>query len=114
MKVDNRRLSNRVNVCVPIRFRPINTPAGPVEHAESLNVSERGVYFATTFPLKVGTPVELYMQMPRELTGRAPTEMRCKARVVHVESDASLNGKNGVGLYIEQFESVQGQDRWAS
>jgi len=54
--------SNRTTSCrrfglkIPIRVR-IAKPAAREHTAESLNISKRGIYFATDLPLHKGTPV---------------------------------------------------------
>lgn len=113
MTTKERRLVPRHNLRVPLRFRTITKPASPEQKAESLNISKRGVYFATDFPLKVGTPVELFLKMPMEVTGKAPTDLRCTARVVHLERNKFV-GKTGIGVHIEQLEAQVGVERWAS
>ena len=106
MLTSNRRLTTRVGLWIPVRFRSLHTPTLPLQNAESVNLSERGVYFETDVAPAVGTPVELILKMPRELTGREPTELHCMARVVHVHADPLSSGKAGVGLYIEHYESM--------
>ncbi len=106
MLTNNRRLTTRVGLRIPVRFRSLHTPTVPMQNAESVNLSERGVYFETEVAPAVGTAVELILKMPRELTGREPTELRCTARVIHVRPDPLLDGKAGVGVYIEHYESM--------
>ena len=43
--------------------------------------------------------------MPREMAGHAASELKCVARVVHVEPNAFLGGKAGIGLHIEQYQA---------
>ena len=114
MNSNERRVAPRMNLRIPLRFRPITIPTLPEQRAETLNVSQNGVFFATDYPLTVGTPVELLLKMPRELTGKDSTEVRCKARVVHVQPDGFANNKAGVGAHIERYEAVSTGDRWAS
>ncbi len=114
MITNERRTANRVNLRIPVRFRTLASPAGGEQSAESVNISPRGVYFATPFPLKVGAPLELFLRMPSELTGQAGTELRCTARVVHIQPDTFLGGKAGVGVRIERYEAMANVERWAS
>ena len=60
------------------------TPFGTIE-GESVNLSERGIYFRSRQRVNVGEPLEMYFTIPRELTGRSAEQVRCSARVVHVE-----------------------------
>ncbi len=114
MTTTERRHAARVNLRIPLRFRPISTPPTPEHRAESVNLSPHGVYFSTDFPLTVGAPVELFLKMPRELTGNAPAELRCTARVIHIQPDNLVTGKSGVGVHIERSEALKNAERWAS
>lgn len=114
MNTKERRLDTRVNIRVPLRFRTLNNPNSVEQNAESENISHRGIYFETATPLKVGTPVELSLRMPEGLAGKAPSDVRCVARVVHIRP-STLSGKPGVGLHIERYEAKAATvERWAS
>jgi hypothetical protein len=118
MNSHERRIDTRMNIRVPLRFRILNSPDSAEQAAESENVSQRGIYFATDVPLNVGTPVEVSLKMPRELGVQAPSDVKCVARVVHIEPDSFADGKAGIGLHIERYEAKasagEGGERWAS
>jgi hypothetical protein len=116
MKSRERRIDARVNIRVPLRFRLLNNPGAGEHTAESENISQRGIYFATTTPLKVGTPLEVSLKMPQELVGQqATSDVRCVARVVRVSPLSAGTGRSGIGLHIERFEAhVSQRERWAS
>ena len=80
----------------------------------SLNLSERGVYFTSRETLQVGEPLEMFFTLPRELTGRGPEQVRCTARVVHVESQADHLGVRGIGATVDRFEPVVAARNWAN
>lgn len=105
MNSRERRIDTRVNVNVPVRFRVLNSPGAQELSGESINISQRGILFATAIPLIVGTPLEVWLKMPRELAGDATSDLKCVARVVHVEPNAFLGGKAGIGLHIEQYQA---------
>lgn len=81
---------------------------------EVLNLSERGVYFTSRAKLSVGQPLELFLTLPRELTGRTPEQVRCSARVVHVENRSDLGGIVGVGAIVDRFEAVAAMQDWSN
>jgi PilZ domain len=126
MNSRERRVDTRVNVKVPLRFRVLNNPGSPEQTAESINISQRGILFATAVPLMVGTPLEVSLKMPRELAGQNASDVRCVARVVHVQSSAFFGDKAGIGLHIEKYEAIAaagvearvgtgiGKEPWAS
>jgi hypothetical protein len=105
MNSRERRIDTRVNVNVPLRFRVLNSPGAQELSGESINISQRGILFATAIPLIVGTPLEVWLKMPRELAGDATSDLKCIARVVHVEPNAFLGGKAGIGLHIEEYQA---------
>jgi hypothetical protein len=114
MNSNERRRDARVNIRVPFQFRILNTSNSPEQLGESKNISRRGIYFETTVPLKVGTPLEVSLRMPRELSGKSLSDVKCVARVIHIRN-AQGKGKTGVGLHIERYEAkISERERWAS
>jgi len=81
---------------------------------EALNISERGVYFTSHEALQVGEALDMFFTLPRELTGRQPEQVRCSARVVHVDGEASPQGARGFGATVERFEPVMAVRNWAN
>lgn len=80
---------------------------------KALNLSERGVYFTCRETVEIGEAIELYFTLPHELTGRAPEDVRCSARVVHVDEDGQ-GGLRGIGACVERFEPVTAGRNWAN
>ncbi|HTR47249.1 MAG TPA: hypothetical protein VMM16_07705 [Verrucomicrobiae bacterium] len=135
MGVNERRGSPRKECAVPLRFRVVpNGHSGPGDdiaaslgavhvkpslyaatcEGEACNLSERGVYFRSRERLSVGERLEMYFTLPRELTGRAPEQVRCSARVVHVEAQADNRGTMGIGAFVERFEPLVEARNWAN
>ena len=114
MDAQERRRETRVDVHIPLRFRPLENTNVPEQKAETENVSQLGVYFTTDVPLRVGAMLVLWMTMPTQVTEKEPRDVRCLARVVHVEPTGRLVRKVGVGLRIEQYAAAAKTERWAS
>lgn len=115
MNSNERRIDTRVNVRVPLRFRTLDSSGSAEQTAECENISQRGMYFTTSFPLKVGMPLEVSLRMPQELAGKTASDVKCVARVVHVHANSRLGGKAGIGLHIERYEARDSSgERWAS
>jgi len=135
MSSRERRISPRKECAVPLRFRVIANGNGA--HAEdvvpsyetaapraqaysatfeghALNLSERGLYFTSREKLSVGEPIEIYLTLPRELTGRSPEPVRCSGRVVHVEDRHDQRGMKGIGAIVDQFEAVVARPNWSN
>jgi PilZ domain len=70
----------------------------PEQHAESINLSEHGIFFVTDAVFQRGEAVEVFFKMPQEVTGEPPTQWRCTGLVVRVERVDSPTGKLGVGV----------------
>jgi hypothetical protein len=99
----DRRLSRRLCLKTPLRLR-IWKSAQPEESAESLNLSQNGVYFATNSAIREGETVEILLHMPEEITDEPSTEWRCTGHVVRVERVDSARGKLGVGVQFDCYE----------
>jgi hypothetical protein len=105
MKVatSDRRLTIRHNFRTPIRIR-LWKSATPEQSSESLNLSERGILFATDFPMPIGTVVEVLLKMPEMVTGEPTIEWLCSGHVVRVEHIDSPRGKLGVGVQFDCYQ----------
>jgi hypothetical protein len=99
----DRRLAGRYSVKTPLRVRVWKSEV-PEHTAESVNVSQRGIYFATDSPLHEGETVEVFFNMPEEIVGEPVSEWRCTGHVVRVEAIGSTDGKMGVGVQFDCYE----------
>jgi hypothetical protein len=124
-----RRISPRKDCAVPVRFRVLSHATSPefaasgprqtvsshargISEGEAVNLSERGIYFRSRERLTIGAPLEIYFRLPRELTGRSAEEVRCSARVVHVDAETDSDGLSGIGATVERFEPVAMIRNW--
>ena len=106
----DRRVSPRHNFKLPLRVRIWNS-ALPEQRTESENLSERGVYFPTNSPLRVGTAVQVLLKMPEEMTGEPTNEWLCSGHVVRIEPFDSARGKLGVGVQFDCYEVSRRPER---
>jgi hypothetical protein len=135
MSTKERRLTPRKGCAIPIRFRtfaseyvPVNVNAAAatrlsakmssirvardedeIFEGETIDLSERGISFRSEDKFKVGESVEVFFTLPRELTGRRPEEVRCDARIVHIDRPAEGNGTVVVGAMIDRFDPLHGR-----
>jgi hypothetical protein len=100
-----RRLAERFGLKIPLRVR-IAKPAALDHTAESLNISTRGISFATDLPLCKGTPVHVAFEMPEQVTCKPASEWRCTGHVVHVQPNGSPHGAI-VGVGFDCYEVLQ-------
>src|SRR5258708_15751993 len=105
MKVaaSDRRLSLRHEIRTPLRIRVWKSVA-PEGGGESVNLSERGILFASDSSLPIGTVVEVLLKMPEEITGEPTTEWLCSGHVVRVNPIDSPRGKLGVGVQFDCYQ----------
>jgi len=99
----DRRLAGRYKVKTPLCVR-LWKSAVPDQTAESVNVSQRGIYFAIDSLLRQGETVEVFFDMPQEIIGQPTSEWRCTGHVVRVESLKGSGGKLGVGVQFDCYE----------
>jgi hypothetical protein len=79
-------------------------PSEGEQRAKAINISTRGVYFATGLALCVGEAVEVLLEIPRRVTGTNGGIRRFAGRVTHVQSKNMLEGFSGVGVQLLYFE----------
>jgi hypothetical protein len=99
----DRRLAGRYQMKTPLRVR-LWKSAIPECSGESVNLSQRGIYFATDSLLHAGETVEVFFNMPEEIAGEPTSEWRCTGHVVRVEEIDSTDGKKGVGVQFDCYE----------
>ena len=104
----DRRFSQRHDVKTALRVRVWKSGL-PEERAESVNLSQRGILFASNSRIAEGEVVEILLKMPEEITGQPTTEWRCTGQVVRVEPTDSLQGKFGVGVQFYCYEASRFQ-----
>jgi hypothetical protein len=114
VKSAERRQLTRYSLRTPLRFRALGLASDSSLHfTEALNVSRGGFYFASSAPLQVGTPLEVMLRMPKEVTGAAAQETNCLARIVHARKEPFGDGRMGFGAEIEKLQvDAPGPDRW--
>ena len=99
----DRRLAGRYKMKTPLRVR-VWKSAVPECAGESVNLSQRGIYFATDSVLHKGETVEVFFNMPEEIVGEPASEWRCTGHVVRVEEINGPDGKQGVGVQFDCYE----------
>ena len=100
--LSDRRVSARHNFKLPLRVRILKSAIAE-QRTESVNLSERGIYFPTNSPLRVGTAVQVLLKMPEEITSESANEWLCSGHVVRIESFDSPRGRLGVGVQFDCY-----------
>jgi hypothetical protein len=88
-------------VVLPSSAGTVNAAVTAERRARTRDVSFRGLYFLSEENFQVGSPVELILTLPKEITMAGDVHIRCYARVVRVESHEE---SQGVAARIERYE----------
>ena len=99
-----RRGEQRFPLHLPVL---VKSRQGSIQEESSLtrDVSARGAFFYLDGKPAEGTPVELILTLPAEITLTESIRVRCKGKVVRVVESFS-GGKRGVAAVIEQYDFV--------
>jgi hypothetical protein len=99
-------LAHRFSLTIPLFIREWKTTA-PEKLVQSVNVSERGVYFETDTPLIEGTILQIRLALPMEITGSALVEWRCTGKVMGVQPALSRDAPLGVRVRFDYYEVLR-------
>src|SRR6267143_4326596 len=106
MSVSERRTARRFVMNVPLQLQRVKTPSPVARAVNAMNISTRGVYFATDLPLRQGEIVQGRLQIPHEISGKVANERRFTGRVAHVHPNGFANGMSGVGVQFLYYDEI--------
>jgi hypothetical protein len=107
-----RRTAQRFRIKLPMTVRWTSGAAIGEAQTESKDVSSRGVYFLLPKQVTHGSPVEIILTLPHEITLAGPVRVRCLGRVHRTEDDSS--GSSGIVAEIQRYEFLRGGDENAA
>ncbi|HEV2340392.1 MAG TPA: PilZ domain-containing protein [Candidatus Acidoferrales bacterium] len=99
--MNDRRTARRFHMALPLQVRYMNNGASHEESAQTRDVSFRGVYFLTDTPVEAGSPLELVLTLPQQITLAGDVRIRCFGNVIRVEE---RENQLGVALRIDRYE----------
>ena len=108
MSHSERRTAQRFRIKLPMTVRWTNGTAVGEANTESKDVSSRGVYFMLPKEVKQGSPVEIVLTLPHEITLAGPVRVRCLGRIQRSEEEQ--DGATGVVAEIERYEFLRGDE----
>ena len=111
MAYPERRTAQRFRIKLPMTVRWTNGSAVGEARTESKDVSSRGVYFFLPKDVKSGSPVEIVLTLPHEITLAGPVRVRCLGRVSRSEGEDE--GRSGIVAEIERYEFLRGDENAA-
>jgi PilZ domain-containing protein len=103
-----RRTTQRFSMRLPLTVRWTTGAAVGETSTESRDVSSRGVYFFLSKDVKEGSPVEILLTLPNEITLAGPVRVRCLGRVQRTEPREE--GAVGVVAAIERYEFLRSEE----
>ena len=96
-----RRAAQRFDVHLPVTVRL--SEGGTEGQGFTQDLSGRGVFFYTDFPLSEGEAVELTLVMPSEITLGNSMPVRCRGKVMRI-ARMGAGSKTGVAVHLEGYE----------
>ena len=108
MAYPERRTAQRFRIKLPMTVRWTTGSAVGEARTESKDVSSRGVYFFLPKEVKNGSPVEIILTLPHEITLAGPVRVRCLGRVQRSASEEE--GRTGIVAEIERYEFLRSDE----
>lgn len=106
MRVDWRQ-NERFSLRVPLWIRPLDLPESAAQRAETSNISATGLCLVSDLPLDTGTPVEIFLKMPKEIMGEPSKEWCCRGRVVRVADADPIRHTRAIAVKFQYYEVLQ-------
>ena len=111
MAYPERRSAQRFQIKLPMTVRWTSGSAIGEARTESKDVSSRGVYFFLPKDVKNGSPVEIVLTLPHEITLAGPVRVRCLGRVQRSQEEEEV--RSGIVAEIERYEFLRGDENAA-
>ena len=102
-----RRSARRFVLRVPLTVRWADGGVVGEIATQSRDVSSRGLYFDLPKRLSNGSPIEVVMTLPQELTRAGPVRIQAQGRVIR--NSTEYGGNVGVAATIERYEFLQNE-----
>jgi PilZ domain len=106
-----RRSAQRFRIKLPLTVRWTSGSAIGEASTESQDVSSRGIYFSLPKFVQSGSPVEIVLTLPHEITLAGPVRVRCLGRIHRNEQQQP--GYAGLVAEIERYEFLRSDEHAA-
>ncbi len=104
MSRPERRITPRFKLRTHLTFHRKGPQLEGTQETNAINISTRGVYFASSLVFCVGESLEVSVEVPRRVTGTKSINRRFASRVTHVEPRSTPQGQSGVGVQFLYYE----------
>jgi hypothetical protein len=105
-----RRTTRRYDLTLPIIIRIPAERAPDSQQGKTRDISTRGLYFVVDQNMESGSPLDITLTLPTEITHGSEVFVRAHGKVVRVErrmEDGSA--RMGVAAVIERYDIVRGE-----
>jgi hypothetical protein len=99
---NDKRSTRRFALRLPVSVR-YGENATEEHEAQTRDVSARGICFFVDAGIQAGSALDFTLTLPPEITLTESIRVRCKGRVVRVESGGA-NSKMAVAAVIDEYE----------
>lgn len=107
MAITERRSTKRFPLKLALSVRPSGVRTAGEIVTECKDVSSHGVFFFLQESIQSGSPLELVLTLPSEITRAEPVRVRCEARVQR--SEPAGEGRVGIAVKIERYRFLPGK-----
>ena len=105
-----RRTTRRYDLTLPIIIRVPAERAADSQQGKTRDISTRGLYFVVDQRMESGSPLDITLTLPSEITRGSDVFVRASGRVIRVENrmeDGSA--RMGVAAVIERYDIIRGE-----
>jgi hypothetical protein len=105
-----RRTPRRYDLTLPIIIRIPAERAPDSQQGKTRDISTRGLYFVVDQNMESGSPLDITLTLPTEITHGSEVFVRAHGKVVRVErrmEDGSA--RLGVAAVIERYDIIRGE-----
>jgi hypothetical protein len=105
-----RRTTRRYDLTLPIIIRIPAERAPDSRQGKTRDISTRGLYFVVDQNMESGSPLDITLTLPTEITHGSEVFVRAHGKVVRVErrmEDGSA--RMGIAAVIERYDIIRGE-----
>jgi hypothetical protein len=104
-----RRTTRRYDLTLPIIIRVPAERALDSQQGKTRDISTRGLYFVVDQNMESGSPLDITLTLPTEITHGSEVFVRAHGKVVRVERRMEDgNARMGVAAVIERYDIIRG------
>jgi c-di-GMP-binding flagellar brake protein YcgR len=108
--MNERRAAHRYDLSLPVIIRVPVEKENSARNGKTRDISTRGVYFTIDQNLSDGTPLDITLTLPSEVTRGSDVFIRAMGKVVRVENKAIEGATRiGVAAVIERYEIIRSE-----